>query len=353
MLLSVAPLVASFVAQVPPETDACGDPGERRWLCELVFDLSHNVTAGKVAHRMSPLVTVVVIVVVAFLANRLVRSLIRRTVRRLAHEPTRERLQRIKRRTGLSLLDTTQTATPTVRSYQRSETIGAGLRSLASIIIWTVAIIAILGALGVRLGPLLAGAGLIGVALGFGAQNLLRDLIAGAFMISEDQFGVGDIIDAGEATGTVEHVSLRVTRLRDVEGVVWHVPNGEIRRVGNMSQEWARAVVDIPVAYDVDIHVATEVINATADELWKSDEFCASILAAPEVWGVQDLGMRGVMIRLVVKTKPLEQWSVARGLREQIKTAFDAAGIAMPNLVPTARVGETGPVIVGDENPEA
>lgn len=353
MLLSVAPVVASFVAQVPPETDACGEPGERRWLCELVYDLSNNVTAGKVAHRVSPFVTIVFIVAVAFLVNRLVRSLIRRTVRRLAHEHTRERLQRIKKRTGLALLDTTQTATPTIRSYQRSETIGAGLRSLASIIIWTIAIIAILGALGVRLGPLLAGAGLIGVALGFGAQNLLRDLIAGAFMIFEDQFGVGDIIDAGEATGTVEHMSLRVTRLRDVEGVVWHVPNGEIRRVGNMSQEWARAVLDIPIAYDADIHAATDTIKATADEMWKSEEFASSILAEPEVWGVQDLGMRGVMIRLVVKTKPLEQWSVARGLRERIKNAFDAAGITMPALVPTVRTGEAGPVIVGDENPEA
>lgn len=353
MLPSVAPFVVSVVAQVPPEVDACGDPGERRWLCDLVYDLSHNVTAGEIAHRLSPALTVLLIIVGAFLANRLVRSLIRRTVRRLAHEPTRARLQRIKRRTGLALLDTTETATPTIRSYQRSETIGAGLRSLASIVIWAIAVIAILGALGVRLGPLLAGAGLLGVALGFGAQNLLRDLIAGAFMIFEDQFGVGDIIDAGEATGTVEHVSLRVTRLRDVEGVVWHVPNGEIRRVGNMSQEWARAVVDIPVAYDADIHTATETIKATADEIWKSDAFAASILAEPEVWGVQDLGMRGVMIRLVVKTKPLEQWSVARGLRERIKNAFDAAGIAMPVLVPTVRTGETGPVIVGDANPEA
>ena len=316
-------------AAASPKTEACGPRGERRWLCEVVVDLTDNVDLGRLAKGLSPWVTALLIVLGAYVLNRLVRFAIRRVVRRLERAPYRHRLRNLKRRTGLALLDTTGSI-PSERRQQRAATIGAGIRSLASIVIWTVAVIGILGALGVELGPLMAGAGLIGVALGFGAQNLLRDLIAGTFMIFEDQFGVGDVIDVGAATGTVEHVSLRVTRIRDVEGVVWHVPNGEIRRVGNKSQQWARAVLDIPVAYDTDISAASRVIKATADEMWHEEQYATLILGEPEVWGVEDLGARGILIRLVVKTQPLEQWKVARELRARVKAAFDAAGIEMP-----------------------
>lgn len=319
-----------LAASQTPLAEACGAiERDRRWLCEAVVNLTGSVDAGSVAHLLSPLVTSVLIVLLAFVTNRVVRFSIRRAVRRLEHQPTRERLGRIRRRTGLALLDTTA-STPSIRHHQRAQTIGAGLRSLSSIVIWIAALVAVLGALGVEIAPLLAGAGLIGVALGFGAQNLLRDLIAGTFMIFEDQFGVGDVIDTGVASGTVEHVSLRVTRLRDAEGVVWHVPNGEIRRVGNKSQQWARAVLDIPVTYETDIVTASDVIKATADEMWRDEQYATLILGEPEVWGVEDLGSRGVVIRLVVKTQPLMQWKIARELRARLKSAFDAAGIEIP-----------------------
>ena len=130
------------------------------------------------------------------------------------------------------------------------------LRSLGTAIIWTFAVIYVLNDLGFNLGPLLAGAGIVGVALGFGSQSLVKDFLSGMFMLIEDQYGVGDIIDVGEAAGVVEEVTLRTTRLRDVNGTVWHVPNGQIVRVGNRSQQWARAVLDIAVAHKTDVAAA-------------------------------------------------------------------------------------------------
>lgn len=331
--------VGFLAASQTPLVDACGaNERDRRWFCEAVVNLTGSVDAGKVADRLSPLVTSVLIVLLAFVANRVVRLVIRRAIQRLDSEPTRRRIRRIRRRTGLALLDTSE-STPSNRFEQRAQTIGSGLRSLASIVIWVAAAVGVLGALGVEIAPLLAGAGLVGVALGFGAQNLLRDLIAGTFMIFEDQFGVGDVVDIGVASGTAEHISLRVTRLRDVEGVVWHVPNGEIRRVGNKSQQWARAVLDVPVTYKAKIATASDVIKTAAEEMARDEQFAALILEEPEVWGVEDLGARGVVIRLAVKTRPLMQWAVARELRSRIKSALDAAGIEIPLAVPAMWVG--------------
>jgi small conductance mechanosensitive channel len=158
-------------------------------------------------------------------------------------------------------------------------------------------------------------------------------------MLMEDQFGVGDVIDAGPATGTVEGVSLRTTRLRDVEGNVWHIPNGYIDRVANKSQEWSRALLDIRVSYDAEIQRATDVIKRIAVETWKDPAWSKEILEEPDLWGVEDLGVDGVKIRLVVKTRPLAQWKVGRELRARIKHAFDEAGIEIP--APTSVVWPT------------
>ena len=165
------------------------------------------------------------------------------------------------------------------------------------------------------------------MAIGFGSQSLVRDFLSGAFILVEDQFGVGDIVDVGEASGTVEAVSLRTTRLRAIDGTVWHVPNGEIRRVGNMSQHWSRALLDIEVAYDTVVEHARAVIKRVADSVWSEDD---GVLEEPELWGVEQLGANGVMLRLVVKTTPSQQWRVSRELRERIKVAFDEEGIEIP-----------------------
>ena len=189
-----------------------------------------------------------------------------------------------------------------------------------------------LGELGVNLGPLIAAAGIAGVALGFGAQSLVKDFLAGIFILVEDQYGVGDIIDIGEVsgtlvTGTVEGVSLRATRLRSTNGTVWHVPNGTILRVGNMSQQWARALLDVSVVYGSDLDQAQAVIKRAADELWQDPAWSDEVLEEPELWGVENLAPEGVTIRLVVKTQPAEQFRVLRELRARIKAALDAVGV--------------------------
>jgi small-conductance mechanosensitive channel len=266
---------------------------------------------------------IVLVILVALLLRALVHRAIRRVVLRAIATPAIPETLRQR------LVDQAP-AIAAERRRQRSETVGSVLRSVATIAIFGVAFTTVLGELGVDLGPILASAGILGVAIGFGAQNLVKDFLSGIFMILEDQYGVGDAIDVGEATGVVEAVGLRTTRLRSVDGTVWHVRNGEILRVGNMSQGWSRALLDISVAYDTDVEKATACIKRVADEVWQGDAVGTSILEAPEVWGVENLGIDGIALRLVVKTVPLEQWKVARELRRRIKDAFDAEGIEIP-----------------------
>jgi moderate conductance mechanosensitive channel len=321
-------LPTQVTPQVSELTEACGERGQRSWLCTTVFNVSDNTRAAEIADAFSKPLRIVLILVITWVVVRLARRLIKRTVEPLKNEKTRHRLTSLRRKTGLSLLDTSPI--PSARRMQRAETIAQVLRNVVAIVIWTIALLVVLSELGINLAPLLAGAGVLGVALGFGAQSVVRDFLAGTFMLLEDQFGVGDVIDVGDASGTVEGLSLRTTRIRDVEGVVWHVPNGEIKRIANKSQQWSRAVLDLPVALDTDITEAKRVIKETADKVWQEPPWSTMILAEPEVWGVEALGTQGVVIRLVVKTRPLEQWGVARELRGRIKAAFDEVGIDVP-----------------------
>jgi small conductance mechanosensitive channel len=324
-------LLASFGAQLTTQTtdpvvrDACGRDGEP-WLCRWVAQATDSTRAANIGEWLSPWVSIVLIALFAWVIGRLLRRLIRRAV---GQWETGGRFSWVRKRRMFALLEKTG-PTPDLRRHQRAETIAGGIRSFASIIVWGTALVFMLAALGIEASTLLTSAGLIGVALGFGAQNLLRDLIAGTFMIFEDQLGVGDVVDAGVASGTVESVTLRTTKLRDVEGVVWYVPNGEMKRVGNKTQQWSRAVLDIPIGYDADIDRAQQVIKQTAVEMSHDETWRDLILSEPEVWGVESLGLENVVIRLVVKTAPLEQWRVARDLRARVKTALDAAGIASP-----------------------
>ena len=170
------------------------------------------------------------------------------------------------------------------RSKQRAQTLGAVLRSLATITVYFIALVMALGEFNVNLGPLIAGAGIVGVALGFGAQSLVKDFLSGIVMLVEDQYGVGDVVDLGDAAGKVEAVNLRTTQVRDGHGTLWHVPNGEVRRVGNKSQQWARAVLDVDVAYDTDINHAMNVIKRVADGLWEDALPDATVLEEPKVY---------------------------------------------------------------------
>ena len=279
------------------------------------------------------------ILLAAFIVNKLARRLVKLLVRRLG----RRRVQRgpglLKRHTPASLLDTGELLS--TRASQRIEALAAGLAGATSFVVWVTATLAILHVLGVRLGVLLTGAGLIGVALGFGAQSLIRDVLSGVFILIEDQFGVGDEVDLGVASGSVEAVTLRATRIRSVDGTVWHVPNGQIQRTGNMSQHWSRALLDVQIALHSDIDRARAAMKRVADEVWHENH---AIIEEPEVWGVQSLGPGGITIRLVAKTKPLEQWRISRLLRERIKVEFDHEGIEVPPPMPwTAATHTTTP----------
>jgi moderate conductance mechanosensitive channel len=281
-------------------------------------NLDYELLAGKA-------LSIAVIVVVALIVNRVLRRAVKRTLRGLQHGGIQERLGAVRRATPDALLETGQMS---LRAEQRIEALASVLRSVMSFTVMSVAAVMILGELGVELGPLIAGAGIIGVALGFGSQSLVRDFLSGIFILVEDQFGIGDVVNLdGTTSGVVEAVSLRTTRLRAVDGTVWHVPNGEIRRVGNMSQHWSRALLDIEVAYATDLGRAQDVIREVAHAVWDEDDH---VLEEPEVWGVEELGANGIVIRLVVKTTPSEQYRVSRTLRERLKVAFDAEGIEIP-----------------------
>jgi small-conductance mechanosensitive channel len=225
------------------------------------------------------------------------------------------------------------------RRTQRVQALGAILRSAASVTIFAIAGFIILGDLGVNLAPLLASAGVVGVAIGFGAQSLVKDYLSGVFMLVEDQYGVGDVITVGDATGTVENVTLRVTRMRDVNGIVWHIRNGTIDTVGNESQGWARAVIDFPVPFAADLATIRDVLAQTGEQMWNDPAWRSVMLEAPEVWGAQEITSDEVTMRIVVKTAPLRQWEVEREMRVQVKRALkEAALMPSPAETPTMAV---------------
>ncbi|HEV2753241.1 MAG TPA: mechanosensitive ion channel family protein [Solirubrobacteraceae bacterium] len=318
--------MVTFVAQVSAERlqRACGDePGP---ICTQVLESTGSRQFARIAQwALDAPLRILLILVVAWVVNRLMRRAVKRGLRGLHSGGLRERMGSVRRRTPEAFLETGETS---IRVEQRIEALTSVLRSGASFTIWLIAGFMILGTVGVDLGPLLAGAGVLGVALGFGSQSLVKDFLSGLFILVEDQYGVGDIVDLDQQTsGVVEAVSLRTTRLRAVDGTVWHVPNGDILRVGNKSQHWSRALLDVEVAYSSDLEHAKQVMKGAADEMWRED---TSILEEPEMWGVQMLNPNGVLLRLTIKTTPNEQFRISRELLQRIKDAFDAEGIEIP-----------------------
>jgi len=219
-----------------------------------------------------------------------------------------------------------------MRRVQRTRTMGAVLNGFAG---WTIGIIVVLMVLadvGVSVTPLIASAGILGAALGFGAQSVVRDVLNGLFMVFEDQLGVGDIVNVGEVSGVVERLGIRVTEIRDVDGTLWFVRNGEILRVGNYSQDWARVVVDLPVPYESDIDAVKDTLLAAAKAFSARPEWRRKVLEDPEVWGLESISAEALIMRLVLKVRGGEQWTAKRALHEDLKTALDTAGIDVPPL---------------------
>jgi small conductance mechanosensitive channel len=215
------------------------------------------------------------------------------------------------------------------RIVQRARTIGLVLSNLLTAGLTISALIAILSEFGIAIGALAAGAGILGAAIGFGAQSLVRDFLAGLFIVVEDQFGVGDFVDLGTATGIVESIRLRVTQVRDLEGTVWYVRNGEIIRVGNQSQGWSRIILDLPLAYDADLEKAKKVLEAAAAKLTETPALKTGLIGKAEVWGVQALAGEEVVFRMVQQVRPSKKEAVTRALRLEAKKALDKAGIRL------------------------
>ncbi len=213
------------------------------------------------------------------------------------------------------------------RRTQRAATVASVLRSFVSFTIFVLTALMILGELDIDLLPLVAGTSIVGVALGFGAQNIVKDFLAGMFMMLEDQYGVGDVIDFEQATGTVEAVGLRTTRLRDINGTVWYVRNGEVVRVGNKSQGYAQVVLDVPIAASVDIDAASAALREVADEMHAEDDWASVFIGEPDVQGVESITRYETVLRLVVRVRPLEQWRTARELRRRIRDRLERLDI--------------------------
>jgi small-conductance mechanosensitive channel len=272
---------------------------------------------------------VAAVLVVAFALNRLARWMVRRLVRSLQRQQVQQRLASIRAKTPRALRSTEPL--PSLRRSQRADAIGALVRNLSSVVIWLVAGAWILQILGVQLGPLVAGAGFVGLAIAISAQQMVTDFLAGIAMLLEDEYGVGDVIDVGPATGEVERVGLRTTQLRAVDGTVWHVRNGEIDRVGNLSRDWRRVLLDVEVARGADLPLATRTVEHAAQELCQDEQWRPWLMDEPEIWGVEGLGPASATIRLGLKTRPSKRDEVARELRARVDEAIEQAGIRPPS----------------------
>ena len=227
---------------------------------------------------------------------------------------------------------------------KQAATLGKVIRNISRILVWSVAVMMVLKELGIDIGPILAGIGIIGLAVGFGAQSLVKDFLAGMFILIENQYNVGDVIEAAGAKGQVEKITLRATTLRDLEGNVHIIPNGTIGVVTNRTRQWSRFVLDIGVAYKENVDEVMRVLKEIGDELAADVEFASMITAPLEVLGVQDFADSAVIIRVMFTTQPVKQWTVGREFRRRVKNTFDAKGIEIPFPHTTIYLGDAAPM---------
>ena len=319
-------------------------------LCSRVYDWTH---VRWLANSSYLIIVKPLRIIGIILAALLIRWLLLRAIKRLTTSTTRASMPAL-------LKPLREKTTPTAedgqyipeRRRQRAEAIGSVLGSFVTAVVFTLAALLVMGEFGFNLGPLLASAGIVGVALGFGAQSLVKDLIAGLFMLLEDQYGVGDTVDLGEATGVVETVGLRITTVRDSRGVLWYIRNGEIVRVGNKSQGWAMVVIDIPIGF-VTSEEAIAVLRTAASAVAAESDHAKEFLEPPDVIGVEQLTVDGAVIRTIAKTTADGKVAVQRELRRALTEAMENTGlserIAASRLMPRAAVPqEYSPVSESD-----
>ncbi|MCM8749071.1 mechanosensitive ion channel family protein [Thermomicrobiaceae bacterium CFH 74404] len=288
-----------------------------RWILEAATNTA--TVTGTLVDRgqalgdriLTALPSIVITVGLAWLVLRMLRGAIRQTIRRVL-----ERRGEAPREIAVRL-----------------NTLASIIESAVRFVVLIVAGMTVLSTLGIPIGPLLASAGVAGLAIGLGAQSLIRDLIGGFFIVLEDQYHVGDVIQVNNTSGPsglVEQLTLRYTALRGLDGSYTIVPNGDIRTVTNLTKDWARAVIDVDIAYEEDLGKAMAVLQEVLGGLDQDPELAHAILEPGEILGVEALSPSHATVRLMVKTRPMEQWRVARALRQRIKTAFEQAGITIP-----------------------
>jgi moderate conductance mechanosensitive channel len=318
-------MVAPMTSALPFPSDPPQCVNEAGTWCQHVYNLTHNEwLAASADWLLARPLRILLILVIAFLVRFLARRLIDRLTRGNGDRtPTvlRPLKERAPQALGVLISE---------RRAQRAKTIGSVLKSIVSFVVYGLAFILVLGELGLNLAPIVASAGIVGLALGFGAQNLVKDFLSGIFMVLEDQYGVGDVVDLGPASGSVEAVGLRVTTLRDVNGTVWYVRNGEVLRVGNSSQGFAVAVLDLPVAHGTDVTKVTDLLDKLVEDMASKEPLEDDVLEPAQVLGVEKITAEGITVRLTVKVRPGRQWAVQRALRARIVSAFEQAGIEPP-----------------------
>lgn len=305
-------------------SDKPGCAADASTWCGQVWNITHNSwLATSASWLLAKPLNIVAIIVVALVARWLVHRLIKRLTTTNGKVPAI--LRPLRERAPQSLASLVSE-----RRSQRAKTIGSVLQSIASFVIGGIALVLVLGVIGFNLTPIIASAGVVGVAVGFGAQNLVKDFLSGIFMLLEDQYGVGDVVDLGEASGTVESVGLRVTTVRDYAGTVWYVRNGEVMRVGNSSQGFAVAVVDVPLGYATDVDRAVDLLATVAAQATSEQPLSDDVLEEPQVLGIQGMTPDNITMRLTVKVRPGRQFATQRELRRRIMALFDADGIQHP-----------------------
>jgi moderate conductance mechanosensitive channel len=300
----------------PSQPECAADPGS---LCGQIYRLTDSDFLARSADTIFAAGSqILLVLILALIARWFLHRLITRIVAGATSNPVSK------------LMNRGAAAAAADHSGQRARTLGSVLRSLCSAVVGIIATIMVLGEFGVDLAPILASAGIVGIAIGFGAQNLVKDFLSGMFMLLEDQYGVGDIVDVGQASGTVESVGLRITTLRDVNGTLWYVRNGEILRVGNKSQGFAVAVVDVPVAHGTDVSEASEVATRVARERVKEPDIAEDVLEEVQTLGIESVTAEKLTLRLTVRVQPGRQFAVQRALNAALSDALGYTPTAPP-----------------------
>ena len=297
---------------------------------DLTGEIGANANAV-VTWLLGPGLRIALIILIGAISLLVIRRLIKAVTEHIADGTSLLQRGLARPLAGTEVAAALRKVTPitNARRTQRARTIGSVLRSTAGIVVGSIVVLLILDQVGVNIAPFIASAGIIGVAFGFGAQSLVKDFLSGLFMLLEDQYGVGDVVDVGSAQGTVEAVGLRVTKVRDADGTLWYVPNGSMLKVGNKTQGWANAVVEVKVDYFADLDQVQELLVGAAAELAKDPALGPSMEGSATVNTAEDLTFDAVTVKLVQRTAPARQWAVARALRSAVRQALEAADVPL------------------------